>query len=541
MTTSSIAGAMQPYALTLDRFIDHAAKWHGTTEVVTGGGSGALSARIGYSALRDRSRRLSGALLRLGLVQGDNLAVLAWNSQAHLECWYGAMGIGIVCHTLNPRVSHTHLAEMIRQASNRVFVVSQDLTALAEKLIPLCPTLEHVVVLDEPGAAVPLPSCDRVRAWRYDDLLDEHGHAVVWGGFDENAPAGLCFTSGTTGAPKGVTYTHRSNYLHTVHQLQADVSGLTARDSVLVAVPMFHANGWGLPFAGPAAGAKLVLPGRHQDGRSLANLIKVEGVTVAAGVATVWLGLLDHLDQTGGQLPSLRRIMLGGASVPQALMDRLEERLGVVVQTSWGMTEMSPIGTVTPATAVVRRSSQSGRPPIGVDLRITGADGVPLPRGHEGRLVVRGASVVGRYFGHEDPAVDADGWFDTGDLAVIDAEGNLSITGRSKDLIKSGGEWINPTEIESIVGALPEVALVAVVGRAHPKWGERPVLIVELRKGARITDEALLEAIRPRVASWWLPDAIVRVDAMPLAVTGKIDKKILRAEHGSSGDSRTCS
>jgi fatty-acyl-CoA synthase len=349
----------------------------------------------------------------------------------------------------------------------------------------------------------------------------------------------LCFTSGTTGAPKGVTYTHRSNYLHTVHQLQADASGLTSRDSLLVAVPMFHANGWGFPFSGPAVGAKLVLPGRYQDGASLVNLINTERVTVAAGVPTVWLGLVEHLDRTGAEVPSLQRLMLGGSSVPQALMDRLEKRLGVTVQTSWGMTELSPLGTTTPATAPVRRAPQSGRPPIGVDLILKDAAGVPLPeqRGHEGRLHARGSSVIERYFGEDQPAVDREGWFDTGDLAVIDAEGNVGITGRTKDLIKSGGEWINPAEIEAIIGALPEVALVAVVGRAHPKWGERPVLIIEPRKGAHISDEALLNALRPRVASWWLPETILRVDSMPLAMTGKIDKQRLRREQGSLEDS----
>ena len=531
MNTASPPGAMQPYALTLDRFIEHAAKWHGAVEVVTGGGAGT---RTSYFALRERSNRLSGAFRALGLEQGDNLAVLAWNSQAHMECWYGAVGIGIVCHTLNPRLSPAHLAEMIRQAANRVLIVSPDLASLTETLIPLCPTLEHVVVLDEPGAEASLPSRGRVVAWRYEDLLRDLGRATPWGGFDENAPAGLCFTSGTTGAPKGVTYTHRSNYLHTVHQLQADAAGLSAGDSLLIAVPMFHANGWGLPFAGPAVGAKLVLPGRHQDGPSLARLINAEGVTVAAGVATVWLGLVDHLDQTGGEVPSLQRIMLGGSPTPQALMDRLEQRLGVKVQTSWGMTELSPLGAVTPATAPVRSAAQSGRPPIGVDLLLTDAEGAPLPwqRGHEGRLRVRGAAVIERYFGHDEPAVDPDGWFDTGDLAVIDDDGNISITGRAKDLIKSGGEWINPGEIEAIVGALPEVALVAVVARAHAKWGERPILIIEPRKGAEIADEALLDVLRARVAPWWLPDAIIRVTAMPLATTGKIDKTRLRAEHG---------
>ena len=533
MTNPLPAGDIQSYALTLDRFIDHAAKWHGDAEVVTGG-SGGASARTGYAALRERSQRLSGALRSLGLGAGDVLGVLAWNSQAHMECWYGAVGIGIVCHTLNPRLSAEHLAEMIRQAGNRVLAISPDLAPLAERLVPLCPSLAHVVVLDEPGAAISLPECGPALAWRYEELLAERGEAMAWGGFDEDAPAGLCFTSGTTGAPKGVTYTHRSNYLHTLHQLQADASGLSFWDSLLVCVPMFHANGWGFPFSGPAVGAKLVFPGRHQDGESLARLIEGERVTVAAGVPTVWLGLCDYLDRAGGELPSLERIMIGGSSIPQALLDRLEARLGAIVQTSWGMTELSPLGTTTPATAPVRSAAKAGRPPLGVDLLLTDAEGEPLveQRGQEGRLRVRGASVVERYFGDAEPAVDAHGWFDTGDLAVIDTDGNVSITGRAKDLIKSGGEWINPGEIEAIVGALPEVAQVAVVGRVHEKWGERPILVVEPRKGAQISDEALLDALRARVASWWLPDAIVRVAAMPLAMTGKIDKKRLRAEHG---------
>jgi fatty-acyl-CoA synthase len=523
---------MQPYSLTLDKFIDHAAKWHGSTEVVTGGEGG--GARIGYAALRERANRLSGAFAALGLGAGDNLATLAWNSQAHMECWYGAMGTGIVCHTLNPRLASAHLAAMIHQAQNRVLAVSPGLAPLVEDLLARCPGIEHVVLFDEPGPASPAPTSDRAHVWRLEDLLAEHGAPVLWGGFDENAPAGLCFTSGTTGMPKGVTYTHRSNYLHTTHLMAADVIGITARDSVLVGVPMFHANGWGFAFAGPAAGAKLVLPGRNQDGASLAKLINEEGVTVAAGVATVWLGLVDHLEQTGGTVPSLQRILLGGSSVPQALMDRFEARLGVTVQTSWGMTELSPVGTVTPANAPVRVSTKSGKPPLGVDLRLTDEAGVPLPdqRDGEGRLWVKAASAVERYFDQHDTATDAEGWFDTGDLGRIDGDGNLSITGRAKDLIKSGGEWINPGEIEAIVGALPDVALVAVVGRAHPRWGERPVLVIEERQGADLSDETLLDALRGRIASWWLPDAIVRVPAMPLALTGKIDKMRLRAEHG---------
>ncbi len=461
---------MQPYRLTLNHFLEHAAHWHGDACVVTGG-SGGVHTRTPYTQLKARSQALSGALLAIGLKHADHLAIMAWNSQAQLECWYGAMGIGIVCHTLNPRLARAQLAEMIQQAGDRLLIVSADLTPLVEQLAPLCPKLEHVIVLEEPGTPPALPHCPGARTWHYEDLLRQPCQSAPWGEFDENSAAGLCFTSGTTGAPKGVVYTHRSNYLHTLHQLQADVSGLTAADSVLVSVPMFHANGWGLPFAGPAVGAKLVLPGRHQDGASLARLINAEGVTIAAGVATVWLGLVDYLDRSGAEVPSLQRIMLGGSSVPQGLMDRLEQRLGAIVQTSWGMTELSPIGTVTPATAVHRRSSQAGRPLMGVELKIGAPDGKPLGRGQEGRLHVRGASVIERYFGQDTSAVDAEGWFDTGDLATLDATGILSITGRAKDLIKSGGEWINPAEIEAIVGALPEVALVAVVGRADPEVG----------------------------------------------------------------------
>lgn len=534
MTAMARAGEMQPYSLTLDRFIDHAAKWHGHTKVVTGNGHGAT--RIGYAGLRERSQRLSGALRFLGLSEGDNLGVLAWNSQTHLETWYGALGIGVVCHTLNPRLSAEHLATIVGQAGNRVLVISADLSALAEKLVPLCPTLRHIVVLEETGFDAVLPQCADVDVWQYETLLAAHGEATPWGSVDERAPAGLCFTSGTTGAPKGVTYTHRSSYLHTVHQLQADVTGLTARDTLLVAVPMFHANGWGFAFSAPAAGAKLVFAGRYLDGANLYRLINAEGVTAAAGVPTIWLGLCDYLEETGFEVPSLERIMLGGSAVPQALMDRFEARLGCVVQTSWGMTELSPLGTMAPLTTPRRSAAKSGRPPVGVDLLLTDTAGAPLSeqRDVEGHLRVRGASVIQRYFGHEAPAVDAAGWFDTGDLAVIDGDGQVKITGRAKDLIKSGGEWINPGEIEAIVGEFPEVALAAVVARAHPKWGERPVLIVEMRKGAQLADERLVAALRARVASWWLPDAIIRLAEMPLALTGKIDKSRLRADFGQA-------
>jgi fatty-acyl-CoA synthase len=305
---------------------------------------------------------------------------------------------------------------------------------------------------------------------------------------------------------------------------------------VLVGVPMFHANGWGFAFAGPAAGAKLVLPGRNQDGASLAKLINDEGVTVAAGVATVWLGLVDHLEQTGGTVPSLQRILLGGSSVPQALMDRFEARLGVTVQTSWGMTELSPLGAISPRSRQPGTARGSGRPPLGLDLLLTDAEGAPLPeqRNAVGHLKVKGQSVIERYFDAAETALGADGWFDTGDLATLDDAGNLTLAGRSKDLIKSGGEWINPVEIEEIIGALPSVGLVAVIGRADPKWGERPLMVVEPARGRDIDDAALKAMLKGRVADWWIPERIVRIEAMPLAATGKINKTLLRATYGGA-------
>ena len=517
-------GSMQPYALTLDKFLEHAAKWHPSAEVVTAREGGAVD-RTGYADLMARSQRISALLHQLGVRPGDRVATLAWNTQAHVETWYAVMGMGAVCHTLNPRVAAGQLAEMVAQSKPRLVIAGADLVPLARQVAGRGRDAAHVLVID--GRA------DGVEA--LEDLLAKTADGVAWGGFDETAPSGLCFTSGTTGAPKGVTYTHRSSFLHTLRLLQTDVMALSGADNVLVAVPMFHANAWGLPFAVPAVGGKLVLPGRQTDGASLARLIRSENVSIAVGVPTVWLGLVEYLDATGEAVPSLKRIIMGGAPLPPALMERVERRLGVTVQTSWGMTELSPSGTVAPPWTSGRSAGLSGRPAIGVDLRLTDADGRPLPdqRDVEGHLRVRGAAVIERYFGQAEPATDAEGWFATGDLARIDAEGNLIITGRAKDLIKSGGEWINPAEIEAVVGAIPEVALAAVIGRSDPKWGERPVLLVEMREQQALSDEALLAPLKGQVATWWIPDEVVRVRNMPLASTGKIDKIRLRKDYGS--------
>ena len=527
-----IDGAMQEFALTLDKFLDHAAKWYPRAQVVTGR-EGSRSDRIGYADLRTRSLRISAMLRDCGVAVGDRVATLAWNTQAHVETWYGIVGMGAVCHTLNPRLTAAQTAAMLMQSACRILVVSADLAPLAQQIVARAATVERVLIID--GFADAWPGERSTPAVMVlEDSVNEARAPAPWGGFDERVASGLCFTSGTTGAPRGVTYTHRSSYLHALRLLQADSIAITATDSVLVVVPMFHANAWGLPFAVPAAGAKLVLPGRRAEGAHLARLIVQESVTIGVGVPTVWLGLIEHLDATGGQLPSLQRILVGGAPMPPALMERLERRLGVIVQTSWGMTEMSPSGTMSAYNDPQRSAMTAGRPAVGVDLLLTDASGMPLPeqRNAEGHLRVRGVAVIERYFGEERHATDANGWFDTGDLARIDDHGHLIITGRAKDLIKSGGEWINPAELEAIVCRQPEVSLAAVIGRSDPKWGERPILVVEMRGHQSISDEALLGALRGKVASWWMPDEVIRLEHMPLASTGKIDKMLLRTKYG---------
>lgn len=527
-------GGMQDFPLTLDKFLDHAAKWHPDSGIVTAGDDGNLHP-VGYAQLRQRSMRVSHVLAGLGVQPGECVATLAWNTQAHVEAWYAIMGMGAVCHTLNPRLTPRQLADMAVQSQARVLIVSADLLPLARELATHASNVAHILTIDTDDAAAGRPT-GTDRAERLEPLLEQAPDGELWGGFEETAPCGLCFTSGTTGAPKGVTYTHRASFLHTLRQLQTDAMGVSKADSVLVAVPMFHANAWGLTFALPAVGAKMVLPGRHLDGASLAALINAEKVSVAVGIATVWLALVEHLEATGGQTPSLKRVIVGGAPLPPALMARIEDRLGVTIQTSWGMTELSPAGTFAPPGDPERSAEKSGKPAIGVDLLITDAQGKPLAeqRDREGHLHVRGASVVERYFGQENSALNADGWFSTGDLARLDQGGNLIITGRAKDLIKSGGEWINPAEIEAVVNQHPGVSLAAVIGRSDPKWGERPILLVQTRGSDSVSDESLLESLRSRVAPWWIPDAVIRIGNMPLAPTGKIDKQRLRADYGSN-------
>ena len=524
---------MQPYSLTIDKFLEHAAKWADTKEIVSVCHQGNITRRD-YASLYLRSNQLSGALKNIGLTAGDKIATLAWNTLHHLEIYFATMGCGMICHTLNPRFSKGHLAGIINEAEDKALVISETLLPLLNELLASCPSIETVIVLDQSEQST-LPELQKgQKIWGHNNLIEKLGHTVSWGEFDENLPAGLCFTSGTTGKPKGVVYTHRSNYLHTMRLLQADAIALSSQDSVLVAVPMFHANGWGLPFAAPAVGAKLVLPGRNADGKSLADLIAAEQVTIAVGVQAVWLSLIDYLDESGRDLPSLKRVLIGGSKCPDTLIQRLEARLGAEIQTSWGMTELSPLGTVSSPQTMHGMVRTAGKPLLGLDLKLTDEAGIALPiqRGKVGHLKVKGHSVVNQYFNSDVLDTDDEGYFDTGDLAIINEQGEMSICGRAKDLIKSGGEWINPSEIEEIVGKYEGINQVAVIGVSHPKWGERPLMVIETYEGVELTLESVRSHLKGKIPDWWIPSDLKVVDSMPLAATGKIDKVALRDTFG---------
>jgi len=529
-------GLMQGWPLTVDRILDHAKTWHGGREVVSRSVEGPI-VRTTYAEIHGRAKKLSNALLGLGVKPGDRVATLAWNTARHIEAWYGVMGIGAVCHTLNPRLFADQLCYIINHAEDQI--IFTDLTFLPfllehrDKL----PTVKHFIVMTDEagmqGANLPGALC-------FETLVDQNSADCAWGGFDENTAAGLCYTSGTTGNPKGVLYSHRSNFLHTLVTMGKDVMGLSATDTVLPVVPMFHANAWGLAFSCPATGAKLVMPGQKLDGASVHELLETEGVTFSAAVPTVWQMLLTHLRETKGQLTTLKRVVIGGSAVPEAIVRGFRDDFGVSVTHAWGMTETSPLGTLaTPTGDIARMDSEEqlrfilkqGRPPVGIDLKLENDAGERLP--HDGatfgKLLVKGPFVVREYFKSEGGDIlDAEGFFDTGDVATIDAHGFMQITDRAKDVIKSGGEWISTIEIENIAMGHPKAALAAVIGAAHPKWDERPLLLVKLQPDTTGTKEEFLAFLEGKIAKWWMPDDVVFVDDIPLGATGKIDKKLIR-------------
>jgi len=530
-------GLMQNWPLTVDRIIDHAKSWHGDVEVVSRSVEGPI-ARTTYAQIHERAKRLSNALLAMGVEPGDRVATLAWNTGRHIEAWYGIMGIGAICHTLNPRLFADQLCYIVNHAEDKV--IFTDLTflpVLAENRHKM-PTVKHIVVLTDEAhmGGVDLPG----GALCFETLIGQHGADCAWGGFDENTAAGLCYTSGTTGNPKGVLYSHRSNFLHTLVTASVDVMGLSARDVVLPVVPMFHANAWGLAFSAPAVGAKLVMPGQKLDGASVHELLETEGVTFSAAVPTVWQMLLTHLRETNGKLSTLKRVVIGGSAVPESIVRGFRDEFGVSVTHAWGMTETSPLGTLATPNAKISRMDEEtqlgftlkqGRPPVGIDLKLTDDDGKRLPHDGKtfGKLKVQGPFVVGEYFkGDGGNILDDEGYFDTGDVATIDEHGFMQITDRAKDVIKSGGEWISSIEIENIAVGHPKAALCAVIGAAHPKWDERPVLLVKLKPGETADKGEFLAFLEGKIAKWWTPDDVVFVDDIPLGATGKIDKKLIR-------------
>ncbi|MEG2498108.1 long-chain-fatty-acid--CoA ligase [Brevundimonas sp.] len=528
-------GLMQDWPLTVDRILDHAKTWHPNREVVTRSVEGPI-VRVTYGQIHERARKVSNFLQAWGIKQGDRVATLAWNTGNHMEAWYGIMGIGAVCHTLNPRLFPEQLVYIINHAEDRVIFTDLTFVPLLEAILPHIPKVERFVIMTD---AAHMPQTKLPNAEAYESLLDQASSDVKWGGFDEQTACGLCYTSGTTGNPKGVLYSHRSNFLHTLMGMQATVLGATPGDVILPVVPMFHANAWGIAFAGPAAGTKLVMPGAKMDGASIYELLESEGVTFSAAVPTVWQGLLQHMRENNLKLSTVKRVMIGGAATPESLIRIFNDEFNVEVVQGWGMTETSPIGTVSnilpemkswPYDDQVKQRIKQGMPPLGVELKLVDEAGAELPHDGStfGRLLIKGPTVSSAYFKGEGSVLDEDGYFDTGDVATIDEYGFMHITDRAKDVIKSGGEWISSIEIENIAVGHDKVELAAVIGAAHPKWDERPLLIVKLKEGEVLDKQEHLDFLVGKIAKWWMPDDVVAVDEIPLGATGKIDKKLLR-------------
>jgi len=527
---------MQDWPLVVPSIIDHAYQTHGHREIVTRSVEGPFR-RTTIAALHERARMAAKGLSALGVKVGDRIATLAWNTDRHLEMWYGIMGIGAICHTVNPRLFPEQIAYIINHAEDDYLFTDTTFLPILEAIQDKLPTIKKFFVLTD---SANMPETTLRDAVCYEDWLNQYDSDFDWVKFDENTAAGLCYTSGTTGNPKGVLYSHRSNVIHTLLANSADAFGLTSMDCVLPVVPMFHANAWGLTFAVPSAGAKLVLPGMKMDGESLYELLEEEQVTITAAVPTLWQGLLHYLESTDKTLSSLKNVVIGGSACPQIMIEKFEQNYGVSVHHAWGMTETSPIGTVykiTPETAalspeeLMKYKLKQGRNPYGVEMRIVDDAGQELP--HDGvafgHLMVRGPTIAASYFkGDGGQILDDDGWFDTGDVSTIDPLGYMQITDRSKDVIKSGGEWISTIDIENLTVAHPDVAEAAVIGRAHPKWDERPLLIVVPKKGATPAREEILAFLVGKIAKWWMPNDVVFIDELPHTATGKIQKMTLR-------------
>ena len=530
-------GQMQNLPLLISSLIRHADRNHADTEIVSRETTGGIH-RYTYRDAHRRSRQLARALISLGIKPADRVATLAWNNYRHFELYYGVSGMGAILNTVNPRLFPEQIAYILNHADDGFVFFDLTFLKLVEGVAPHCKGVKAWVALSD-RAHMPESPLDLLC---YEELVNAHSDDYEWPEFDENTASSLCYTSGTTGNPKGALYSHRSTVLHAYGSALPDALNLSARDTVLPVVPLFHVNAWGLPYACALAGAKLVMPGPQLDGASLHELFEAEKVTVSAGVPTIWLGLLQHLQGQGLKLSTVKRLVIGGSAAPPAMIRAFDEQYGITVLHAWGMTEMSPLGTVnTPKGKHLDLSAaerdklrlNQGRPIFGVDMKIVDDEGKELPRDGKafGDLLVRGPWIVSGYFkGEGGNVLREGGWFPTGDVATLDADGYMQITDRSKDVIKSGGEWISSIDLENTAIAHPAVAEAAVIGVAHPKWDERPLLIVVKKAGQEVTREQLLDFMRDKIAKWWLPDDVVFVDTLPHTATGKLLKTRLRED-----------
>ena len=532
-------GLMMNMPLTISSLIRHADRYHGDTEIVSRTIEGPIH-RYTYADAHARSRRLARALVRLGVQASDRVGTLAWNGHRHFELYYGVSGMGAIVHTINPRLFLEQLAYIVGHAEDRLIFFDLTFVPLVQKLAPLCKGVKAWIALTDrthlPTESIPGVLC-------YEDLLAAETDAYEWPEFDENTAAGLCYTSGTTGNPKGVLFSHRSTILHAFATCLPDAKGYSAQSVVLPIVPMFHVNAWGIPYSAPLVGAKIVFPGAGLDGKSLYEMFEREHVTSSAGVPTVWLGLIAYMKQNNLKFSTLEVTTIGGAAVPPAMMQTLCDDFGIRVMHGWGMTEMSPVGTIGSPKAKHRDISaderfrlalKQGRPLYGVDMKIVDPEGNELPRDGKsaGNVLVKGPWVLREYFRNEGGnPLTPDGWLPTGDVGTLDADGYLQITDRSKDMIKSGGEWISSIELENIAVGHPAVVEAAVIGVRHPKWDERPLLFVVRKQGCDLTREAMLDFYCGKTAKWWIPDDVVFVDELPHTATGKLSKRTLREKY----------
>ncbi len=538
-------GLMMQQPLLISSLLIHAERHHGDQEVISRRVEGDIH-RTTYREIGVRSRRMAKAIAALGIGSGQRVATLAWNGYRHMELYYAVSGSGAVLHTLNPRLHPDQVVYIADHAEDQVLFFDLTFLPLIEAIAGRVKTIRHFVAMTDRAH---MPATSKVPDLLcYEDLLEPHDDRFEWPTFDEAQASSLCYTSGTTGNPKGVLYSHRSTVLHTFAIAMPDALSCSARDTILPVVPMFHVNAWGLPYAACMTGAKLVFPGPGLDGKSLFELFESEKVTMSAGVPTVWQGLLAFVDANDLKFSTMRRTVIGGSACPPAMMKTFEERYGVQVLHAWGMTEMSPVGTVatlkskhleaSPEDQFAIQANQ-GRAVYGVDMKIVGDDGADLPWDGKasGELLVRGPWILSAYFKNEggDPLVEdarGDGWFPTGDVATIDSDGYMHITDRSKDVIKSGGEWIGSIDLENIAMAHPKVLMAACIAASHPKWDERPLLIVVKKPGVELSRDELIAHYEGRIAKWWTPDDVVFVEAIPLGATGKMLKNRLREQYG---------